>query len=548
MQGYDSQARIGPESAQVPPTLPYGIPVARTTSPPLGPPTGPWPLPGIGINPPPRRGGRLRRRLGVLGLVAISALGAAVAGGAAPRAVIDSVNALRPGSAQARLAGIETLLAELNAALAGGDGAALAALTDPADAALRVRWGGLPGRAEAFGALELSLAAAHAADSGTGAASAAAEGRVAIGSRDATGSRGGSGVPVLRPAPPRTGYSQTFEVPVDLRYRLPTWDAAAVSTRLTLQVGLRGRTWWLVDDVAADGTLVPAAPRESAPPMEPWIRGEVDVVRHERVLVVGDPGRRADNEQLAVALDRAVARVRSAVPSRSWNGRVVAYASTDARVVASWFGSRAATEPGHAGSDPAAFAAEVRTLTGATASPDAPPVATRLAVTPLLLEHSGAGSAGGDTRADAVLRHEVTHVALALDAVSEPPTWVVEGLAEYVAYRTLRRGRLDPVAALDRRGLSTATWDALSEGAWTPRLFAAPGEFYSGSNAEVAQAYTDAWLTCLFVADEFGEQALFSLHAAGDDEAAVSSVLGISRKELVERTARYAGDLRARFG
>ena len=556
VQGYDSEGRIGAESVPVPATVPRGIQMARRgtggvgAAPDRSLPTGPWPLPGVGLSPPPRRGGGLRRRLAVLAAVAGAGLVAAGAAGPGPREVLDSVSAWRPGSAQARLAGVQGLLSRMDGALQAGDGAVLAEIADPADAALRERWGGLPQRARLVGARSLRLSQVEAAPT------------------DATmAGRGGVGTgPVLLPAPPRSGYSQTLAVPVDLGYRLPTWDTGAVRTRMTLQVGLRGGTWWLVDDVAANDQIAGATPVWPATPIEPWVRGEVDVVRREHVLVVGDPGRRSDNRRLAGALERAVHQVRSVVRPPRWNGHVVAYASTDARIVASWFGGRAATGPRHASTDSAAFAAEVRTLPGVSSAgrtEEARAVAVRLAVTPMLLQRTAATGSTDDPRADAVLRHEVTHVALALEGEVEPPTWVVEGVAEYTAYRARRDGRVDAMAALDRRGLSTATWAALSAGTWRPHLLERGEEFYRGSNAQVAQAYTDAWMTCLFIADEFGEPALFALHSAGaqgpaggtdagatagTEDAALRSVLGIDRRQLVRQTARYAATLRSRFG
>ncbi len=426
------------------------------------------------------------------------------------------------------MAGVEALLTRIDAALQAGDSAALAALTDPADADLRARWGGLPGRAALVGARDLTLS------------------RAALPAADSS----------LHPGPARAGYAQTLQVPVYLGYHLPIWDPGPVQSRLTLQVGLRADTWWLVDDVAADDPSPGAASAPPVTPIEPWVRSQVSVTRHEHVLVVGDPGHDADNERLAAALDRAVQHVRSVVRSQRWNGQVVAYAPTDTRIVNSWFGGRAATEGQHAGRDPASFAAEVRTLSGAGASEVSPPVAARLAVTPLLLDRTDATGLPVGSRADAVLRHEVTHVALAMEGDVEPTTWVVEGVAEYTAYRALRGGRLDPVASLDRRGLSTATWVALSAGTWRPQLFDRAEEFYRGSNSQVAQAYSDAWLTCLFIADEFGEKALFALYSAHSrrpggataQSAPVSEVLDIDREELVRRTAAYAGELRSRFG
>ncbi|MFZ0160369.1 MAG: hypothetical protein WAL50_15190, partial [Kineosporiaceae bacterium] len=201
-------------------------------------------------------------------------------------------------------------------------------------------------------------------------------------------------------------------------------------------------------------------------------------------------------------------------------------------------------------SDPAAFAAEVRTLPGRGLDGSAP-VAARLAITPFLLQRT-------DSRAQAVLRHEVTHVALALEGSGDVPTWLVEGTAEYTAYRVLRGGAVSGVTAMDRRGLPSPTWQQLRRGTWRPSLISDGALFYGGSNAEVARAYTDSWLTCLYIAAHYGEDSLFRLYSAaaatapgqGPDvtEAAVlRSVLRTDRASLTRGVAGYARTLRTNF-
>ncbi len=551
--GQNDPPGLSTSTPTVPATVPSGIALRTEAGRPqrvvTGPPTGPWPLPGVGLNAPRRR---RRPRPAVLAVVASLAVAAVAAAGIGLGGVLDRLAALRAGAdAQA---GIEQLLDRIDAALRSGNGPALAALADPADSALRTRWGGLPERADSVGASGLSLRGITAAD-GTGA--------------------------VLLPGPSRPGYLRTLQVPVRLGYTLAPWDAASVATRLTLQVGLRGRTWWLVDDVAADraqalGTTAGIRPA----PIEPWVRGAVDVVRRPHALVVGDPSRRVQNAALADTLEAAVIDVQDVVSSPTWTGRVVAYATTDQQVLASWFaehggiGARdpavgeavgeavggtvsetvteAVAETGHGAGGPAAFAAEVRTLAGSDAAGS--PAAARLAVTPLLLDRAGADL----DRTAAVLRHETTHVALALDGEREPPTWLVEGIAEYTAYHRVRSGRVDDVAALDQRGLSGTTWRALAEGRWRPGLVADPDQFYGGSAAEVAQAYTDAWLTCLYIAAEYGEATLFELYRTAAarpadegsgvvEQVALREVLGLDRSGLARGTADYAAALRARF-
>ncbi len=532
----------------VPPTVPSGMPLPAGVPPrdvPTGPPTGPWPLPGVGLTPPrPRR--RTGRALTVL--VAVCAVSALLAALHVPGEMLDRVAALRTGGDQR---GVQVLLDRIGAALRDGDGPALAAMADPTDEALRARWGGLPARAGTVGAEALTLRAVTARAGASRRGTAPAGTVAGAAATDDT-------APILLPAPDRPGYDRTVQVPVEFGYHLSSWDAGPVSTRLVLQIGRRGQAWWLVDDVAVDTSAVHPAPGSATAqpsPIEPWLRGEVDVVRRQRVMVIGEPERAAANAALADALEVATAAVTRVVSPASWTGSLVAYAPTDERVVASWFAQQAATDSHRTGSDPAAFAAEVRTLPGPAGGPER--AAARLAVTPMLLAQADAG-ADLDSRAVAVLRHEVTHVALALEGDREPPTWMVEGVAEYVAHRAVRDGHVDDVAALSARGLPAATWKALGERTWTPRLIADPEKFYSGTGDQVGAAYTDAWLTCLFIAAQGGEKALFGLYrdAAAQpagvavdvaETAALSTSLGTDRDRLIRQSAQYAGALRTRF-
>jgi len=496
----------------------------------------------------------------VAGLVGVG--GALLARGEAPR--IDTWRGvLGPALGQvappdgAREA-VADLIGRLDAAVRSGDQAAIAALTAPDAAsgavAPRQRWQGLAARAAAVGATGLRLTLPPG--------------------------------PLPQPAASATvvsvpaGFEETLMVPVRLAYTLPGWDDAPVSTVISVPVGRTGTTWRLIEE----GDSLPA---EAATPVEPWVNRAVSVVRTPHVMVVGDPTRRTDNQRLAQALEKAVASVRAAVPTQRWNGRVVAYAATDERIVASWFGSRAAGEGGRASSDPAAFAAEVRTLSGqpgvaahgwtgtppaatagASARPSASgassgpagavaggvapgPVAARMAVTPFLLRRT-------DARAQAVLRHEVTHVALALEGQGTVPTWLVEGTAEYTAYRAVESGTVRGLIALDRRGLPAASWEQLRSPGWRPTLVADGQRFYAGTNAQVARAYTDAWLTCLFIAAHYGETSLYSLYGAAaaqpsgqgvavTEAAALRQVLRIDREALRRAASSYARGVRSRF-
>jgi hypothetical protein len=235
---------------------------------------------------------------------------------------------------------------------------------------------------------------------------------------------------------------------------------------------------------------------------------------------------------------------------RSWNGRVVVYATTDRRFVDRQFGGRDARSSKI--TKEAVFDAKVVMLysTPMFDITDQPDEATpRMVVTPFLLGRDNAQSR-------AVLRHELTHVAFAFEGGDSTPSWLVEGTAEYTGFRA-GGSSVDGVGALAQRGLPRQTWTELKRGTWKPLLVADPQDFYDGTSSRVGASYTTAWLTCLYIADHYGEQSLARLYAASaamqDDDpdtierAILEKVLKTNRKALLRNVNSYSGRIRSRF-
>jgi hypothetical protein len=333
---------------------------------------------------------------------------------------------------------------------------------------------------------------------------------------------------------------------VEVRTRVVGFDPKASVSVLPLTFAERGGDWQVVGDAATDAEGLFDEDLDG----EPWMLGAVLVVRRPHVVVVGEPKRRSDVERLATRLETAVTTVRGVWRVPSWNGKVVAYATTDPRFVRYHFRGRefTGTTTGEA-----AFDARVTLLDATGISPlrRSPPSAARLVMTPYLLGED-------DRESRATLRHELTHVAFAFAGSDVSPTWLDEGSAEYTGYRT-GGASVDGVGALAERGLPTATWSALRRGSWKPRLVSDPATFYEGTREQVSAAYTTAWLTCLYIAETYGEQKLVALFTASAAMSAqdltstevetriLRSVLKTDRKALLAGTTRYARRIRARF-
>jgi len=454
---------------------------------------------------------RMAGRAAVAGVLLVGGVGLTLRGEAPspPRVIARSV-AASPGALTAAAAsatggvdGQQTVADALGRALTTGDASGLSDIVDPGAPAVLARWRAVVQSVHALGLTNMSYTV---------------------------------GTPTRAPTAV-AGWDQVGQIGLTVVYRMAGWDPAPAQAQVSLAEGLRGSRWRLIADPAPSSTPS-AAP--SSNPVDPWLLGPVSVARTAHVLVIGDPGQPKDLQGLAARLEAAVSAVRRVVTSDHWNGKVVAYASRAPGFVSAWFGAAAATGVTPAGREPATFAAEVRSLGQVS----------RLAVTPFLITRN-------DDRSRAVLRHEVTHVALAGSGVAAMPTWLAEGTAEFVAYGGSASGKVDAVTALSQRGLPQPTWRALRTGGWQPVLADRAEEFYSGSTATVGDHYTAAWLTCLYVATHYGQPALFALYAAAatgtaTDPAALEAtalrqVLHTDRRVLTKSVAAFAHDLRNKF-
>ena len=276
-------------------------------------------------------------------------------------------------------------------------------------------------------------------------------------------------------------------VAVTLRYRSP-WDSGPVVEQVAVTVGRDGRLTDCSPARRPDDTVV-----------EPWFVDVPVVARSDRVVVLA--GRRD-------VADRIARRVAAELPAveEVWGGydrTVVVYAPADVTVTRSWLG----------GKESDVEAAVVSLFDGPY--DDAAQVGRRLTVGPGL---------GTDAYGALVLRHELTHV---LTSELEVPVWLAEGAAEYTATR-----RVDGAGAVDVLGtVARRSGGAEYDGGVRLR---ADDAFYEDSDS----GYTDAWLTCLYLADSLGEQGLVDLYSAVAEDGegpALRAAVGTDRAGLARR-------------
>jgi len=406
---------------------------------------------------------------------------------------------------------IDAVLATMTTALRTGDEDAFVSVVDPAAPSLRVRQRSVFRGLRALKASDLLL------ERKTGRPSSAG-----------------------KPFP--TG---TVVVAVHLSYTLAPWDPGPVSTRLAMAFTPHPDGTWLLRSTTDDGPAWNVGPDQY---LEPWLLGDLDVVRRGHVLLVGESDAHRANTDLADELERATVAVRRIWPERTWNGRVVAFAVRDEDFLDAWFDGRVATSQEPEGSDPATFDAQVTSIPSDADDGIGVP---RMAIAPYLV-------GGDDDGFHRLLLHEITHVALLRIGRGDVPTWLEEGVAEYTGWGAEPGGGVDAVEGLEDRGLPDPLWDSLRGSSWEPDLLVEDLDFYEGSGDEVGSAYASAWLTCLYIADRYGAARLRALYRAAAsrpsgepaqevERAVLRSVLGTDRRTLRSRAGAFARDLRGEF-
>lgn len=309
------------------------------------------------------------------------------------------------------------------------------------------------------------------------------------------------------------GYWGTVEVSL----RLAEYDARPVVTRDRYRFE------------RADGRFVLASvsdrawERDNPTAAQPWELEPVEVREGHGVLGVFDSGSVAGADDLLAAVEKGIAAMAPRIPL-PWDRRVVVYALSRPTFLNSMVGVP--------GGDPMAidgltFPVMARQGQGRVAS-------TRFVLNPRLLQ-----TAPGSR--DRLIRHELVHVALG-SRDDRIPTWLSEGLAEYLSVRTL------PSA---ERVISGAALDAARDG--LTELPASDTFNQTDSRAN----YGVSWWVCEAIAETWGEQMLWTLVAGLAGSAApdveLEQLLGVSGRRLVRDAgtlmlATYEGEPEPRSG
>ncbi|MFI0407192.1 hypothetical protein [Actinomadura sp. 3N508] len=290
-------------------------------------------------------------------------------------------------------------------------------------------------------------------------------------------------------------------VRVNVRYRLRGFDRGDVVRTGYLALAQRSGTWTIVGDGSSHGFHDDA---------EIWAGGPLSVVGGRASLVIGDA---TGLGEIARRLDEAVPVV-SDVAGTGWARRAVALVPAGAALASALAG------PGQRLDEIAALATIVPPAGGGRG-----PGGDRVIVSP------GTFGRLNDVGRDVVLTHELTHVATGAARDRRTPGWLVEGFADYVAYRGSKIGVRAAAGEL-RREVAAGR---------IPSALPASGAFAGGS-ARLSQAYQEAWLACRMIADRYGEATLVRLYRTAGrvpEATALREVLGLTRAGFTARWRDY---------
>jgi hypothetical protein len=330
--------------------------------------------------------------------------------------------------------------------------------------------------------------------------------------------------PALPPSRARQLGPEAFIARVRLRYRLAEVDEREVQRDQFLTFARRRGGWLIAGDDDAGRVGRSAQP-------EPWDLGEVAWAQGRSSLVLSRPGpaRRAASEITGLA-DRAVADVERVWP-RPWPRRIVVVMPADVTEMARLLHAGAETEP--LAADPLVGLARIAAVTTGqpTGEPGGTTTGNRIMVNPTAF--AGLTAAGRQV----VLTHEATHVATRSVPGRPVPSWLSEGLADYIAYRGTD---LSP---------AEIAGDALRQvraGAAPIRL---PTEAdFDASRAPVSVSYSLAWLAARQIAQTYGQDALVAFYLTSRTDpagttAAFEQVLGTTEAAFLARWQQAVTDL-----
>lgn len=295
---------------------------------------------------------------------------------------------------------------------------------------------------------------------------------------------------------------------VTMSVQLRGYDEVPVKRVVGFVFSFDGGKARIVSDRSADGKAL----YDGTP--QPWDLTSITTLERSGVLGVFDRTTSASAAALVGSVADGVERLSARLPF-SWSRRVVVYSTSDKAVLGSFTdipgGSLdhlgALTFPTYAGTSPRSEIAS-----------------TRMLVMPSSVR-------AGQPFLGRITRHELSHAAIG-ERDDGSPTWVSEGIAEYLGAREVPlRQRIIATEARSRAGSPVDGLPASSD--------------FNRTDQE--WHYALSWMAVDYVAATFGEARVWELMSAmrnggsgtpdAEQDRVLGQVLGMSGQQLAERAA-----------
>jgi hypothetical protein len=301
------------------------------------------------------------------------------------------------------------------------------------------------------------------------------------------------------------------EVGVTVKYAVGGVDQAPDAEPWVPTFGLvRGRWLLVAEQGAGAGDRYPFAVGG-----QPWEARPVVVVKSPHVVAVISKEDREIAPHLLDLAERGVVNAAKVRPD-GWPGKVLVTAVSDQKVFDSYF----------AGSPDKMTQVEAVTIPRYDAVPEWDRAA-RYALSRVVFNPAMLGR--GEEELQHALTHEFTHVAFGPATTSNTPVWLIEGMAEYVAFAT----------------------EKLPDGFLNRAARQAPGSALPADRSfyDSADNYLRAWLACRLIVQRYGQAKLIALYDwfKGHDsvDGGFRSVLGTSQGAFVAAWQANLQSLRA---
>jgi hypothetical protein len=303
------------------------------------------------------------------------------------------------------------------------------------------------------------------------------------------------------------GPDQWWAPDVVLTYSIAEFDPEPTYAPHRLTFVRDGEGWVIAadDDFAAAGLATARAL---------WDSGPVVTHRGAHTLVLGHPGSEQLLAQIAEVVDAGVPRV-SAVWGDDWAETVVVLVPADQDELDVMLG----------GTTDLSQIAAVATAELTDFDGGYHPVGNRVIVNPP--NFAKLGRLGRQV----VLTHEVSHVATRKATGPDVPTWLAEGLADYIGY-------LEVPVPLTTAARETKV--AVEEGR-IPAALPADTDF-DGSNPDLPMAYETSWLAFRLIVDTHGLEAALRFYRTVGASRNAGATLAVERafeSELGTTTAAF---------